>query len=441
MTHSPSRATIPSAFSLNRPDHGSAPRLSGAKSHLFQPPRSPSASSSLYLTRSMTSTGFDTELGSVGRKRSRGDYTEMEDSWGKGSIDMDSHSPMPFVNTRYALAGGMDAPTLAAGRDTDMDGSAYSDVAYRRKLGGYGAEAGPDYFLDGSSRDANDRPSVPSLRPYHSEGWSKTAFQVVGGVVGKVWEFCKANAFGGFHAGGGKGYTMPNTTYVDNDDFWENEKVMGLGLAEDPTLPGRFPAEDFIPDYMDRATPDMTPPRAAKRRQVSANRDEITKNWVVVPPSPPPPTPSRPLPKLSRYSQPTASSASRRSTASRPITRPGLLPHRPLQSRPSHAGSPTLHSNHGASFASPRSSPNSKIPRPSSRNSHSRAGSVDSPAAAEARRWAALKRKEEREADESIKRLDAQLKAMIKQGKEALGTKVEILDDDGEDVGVPKWAV
>ncbi|KAH9217159.1 hypothetical protein DL95DRAFT_387009, partial [Leptodontidium sp. 2 PMI_412] len=55
----------------------------------------------------------------------------------------------------------------------------------------------------------------------------------------------------------------------------------------------------------------------------------------------------------------------------------------------------------------------------------------ESPAAKEAKRWATLKRKEEREADESIRRLDAQLKAMIREGKEALGTKIEVdIEDD-----------
>jgi hypothetical protein len=61
---------------------------------------------------------------------------------------------------------------------------------------------------------------------------------------------------------------------------------------------------------------------------------------------------------------------------------------------------------------------------------------VDSPAAKEAARWAALKKKEEREADQSIRRLDAQLKAMIREGKEALGTKIEVqIDTDDDDLG------
>ena len=60
----------------------------------------------------------------------------------------------------------------------------------------------------------------------------------------------------------------------------------------------------------------------------------------------------------------------------------------------------------------------------------------------EAARWAALKKKEEREQDESLRRLDRQLKDLIREGKEALGTKVEVeVEDDG--VRTPssrKWA-
>ncbi|KUJ06509.1 uncharacterized protein LY89DRAFT_542607, partial [Mollisia scopiformis] len=95
----------------------------------------------------------------------------------------------------------------------------------------------------------------------------------------------------------------------------------------------------------------------------------------------------------------------------------------------------------GASYASPRSPQNSgsKIPRRTgSPLGHTRNGggsmgaNTESPAAKEAKRWAALKRKEEREADESIRRLDAQLKAMIREGKEALGTKIEVELDEEE---------
>jgi hypothetical protein len=69
---------------------------------------------------------------------------------------------------------------------------------------------------------------------------------------------------------------------------------------------------------------------------------------------------------------------------------------------------------------------------------------VESPAAREAARWAALKKKEEREADQSISRLDAQLKAMIREGKEALGTRIEVeIDANDDEFGVrgKKWAI
>jgi len=54
----------------------------------------------------------------------------------------------------------------------------------------------------------------------------------------------------------------------------------------------------------------------------------------------------------------------------------------------------------------------------------------------EAQRYAERMRREVKQTDASIKRLNEQLKAMIKEGKEALGSKVEIVDDEHEmDVG------
>lgn len=61
-----------------------------------------------------------------------------------------------------------------------------------------------------------------------------------------------------------------------------------------------------------------------------------------------------------------------------------------------------------------------------------------SPLSPETQRFMAERKREERHADASIRRLNEQLKAMIKEGKEALGTKVEVLDDldvDMEDEG------
>jgi hypothetical protein len=53
-----------------------------------------------------------------------------------------------------------------------------------------------------------------------------------------------------------------------------------------------------------------------------------------------------------------------------------------------------------------------------------------SPASIEAQRYAARIKKEEQEADESIRRFNAQLQAMIREGKEALGTRIEVDEVD-----------
>jgi len=409
-------------------------------------------------------------VSNAGRKRSRVDYfneerevAQKEKEWSLGEVMGGvPESPMPFVNTRYKIKGGLDTPGLKR-EEEDLGRSEYSDVGYRRELSGresglLGEETGgyQSFLPLDLERESSGRSRRSSGRRFDAgagDGWSKTALEVVGGMVGKVWEFCKMGAgFRGFTAGGGKGYkvrhsttrTTTETSYftlepTEESSFWTDEKITSSWEQEGTLLPGRFPEEHLIADYMDRPTPEVSPERPVKRRQISTNSgDDLTRNWVVVP-APKVHTPApKPQPQLrgpARYSMPTASSASRRSVVPRPSSRASTVaPRRPTLQRVSHAGSPALNANHGASFASPRSPGGSKIPRAT----NSPMGSVrltdgdfkpESPAAKEAARWAAVKRKEEREADVTIRRLDAQLKAMIREGKEALGTKVEIEDD------------
>jgi hypothetical protein len=389
-------------------------------------------------------------------------------------------SPQPFVNTRYALAGGMDTPSLAAARDAELGTESYNDVGYRRSLGDverptttqiglFGEHEGPSLFPmeQDFGREANGRPRYGDSP--RTAAWSKTAISVAGAVVGKVWEFCRNSTaiFSGFHAGGGTGYRLNPEDTARNFEVIEEEKHGYNGDGRESTpLPGQYPTEEleFIGDYMDHPTPDNTPPRASKRRQVSYNsnptpntENELAKNWVVVPPTMSTPSKSQ-VRGLARYSMPTSSSSARRSVmanTSRPASRaafstaPRVKPH--LTSRVSHAGSPALNPARGASYASPRHSPStsisgSKIPIVATSNarvgSPSRVMAADSPAAKEAARWAALKRKEEREQDESLRRLDRQLKDLIREGKEALGTKIEVeIEDDVKPVtGARKWA-
>lgn len=391
----------------------------------------------------------------------------MTDDWEKENNgyaeDWVPASPKPFVNTRYQLAGGMDSPTLAA--HAQEDERVYVDTGYRRSLsdmeepkgqvdtrrGLFGESEGSNYFA--LEREANGRGrGYPDKR---SSGWGKGAYSVVGAVVGKAWDFCRAGAtlFTGFKAGGGQAYndfgSVARFNTMENEHNWESEKQdVVFGDREATPVPGRFPEDDFIPDYMDSVIPDDSPVRPSKRRQVSGGfRDEeIAKNWVVVqnPPSRPAPPQihNRVLPRPS--AQPVLAPRRTIVPASRPASRAGFSSsaRRSIAPRVSHAGSPALSSNRGASFASPRSpAPSSRIPRASPMRDVKRTHQ-ESPAESEARQWRALKKREEREADESIRRLDAQLKAMIREGKEALGTKVEVLDDDLEDDGSKhRWAL
>jgi hypothetical protein len=430
----------------------------------------------------------------VGRKRSRLDYTvdsyatpatPMED-WSNGmdtidsmarSENMDPGSPIPFVNTRYQLAGGLDTPSAAAAAAHEAGASEYAEVGYRKTLGDtrktYEGGHSPYFPTTPTAQftDGNGRPRIQGYEP-RNVGWSKVAIEVVGGVVGKVWEFCKAGAFRGFTAGGGKAYndqSQPHTP-LENDsrlhDTTEKDPMFVDGTDRDFTpIPGQFTDDDFISDYLDRRTLESTPPRPSKRLQLNNEEGELARNWIMVPNTPgavsKAPTPhSRPT-QPARYSMPTASSSGRR-LAGTPSTRPvasranirrSLLPHTHTRaSTVSHAGSPSLHATRPASYASPRSPGGSQIPVPSKsvplspqKKNFSNLSNQNiqyakaSPASIEAQKWAAKRKKEEMEQDESIRRLNAQLKDMIRQGKEALGTRVEVEDlrDElvGEEVG------
>ncbi|PQE23244.1 MFS transporter protein [Rutstroemia sp. NJR-2017a BVV2] len=503
MSYFPYSENMPGAFNL---DH-EATHLSGAKSNMFLPPETPSvsATSSLYLTRS---TDMITAI--TGRKRNRVEPAQYPKDENEDDRElMTPGSPMPFVNTKYRLAGGLDTPQQELqNRDLRRD-SDYGDIGYRKQLD----EVKEDFEMDGNgadqlSRDENGRPRI---RAKASEGWIKPVVDVVGGVVGKVWEFCTKGAFRGFQAGGGKAYTFGSSQPIENNPSqfnfatngttWDYEK----SPERDGTpVPGGFPdvIEDYLdPDYKPR---EASPPRPAKRRQLSfvatPGQDEMSRNWVVIPTPQPEPQaqPSYPMlppvpagafaaapsqnakPRLqqrssiARYTMPTSSSANRRQYGNsnsntspsipRPLSRAGSYSHIPPPRRPTLQSTPRVsqqnapytptpaaasnpYINNNPSFSTPRQSPShptkhspspsvsSRIPRWTPNSPKLAAANMnESPAAKEARLWQAKKLQEEREADEAIRRLDNQLKAMIREGQEALGKKVDVEGAGGMDV-------
>lgn len=433
-----------SASVYERPIPSKSHIRSGSRSHFFQPPNTSSASTP--LQQSTYDFRFQHEGASPTKRSSRNDSLQSNLStpqsitsgaWSSMSSHIpstteasDVTSPAPFVNTRYRLAGGLDTPSRAIALGYE-DARGAPDFTFRRG-GRTDNTASPpeDYFgrmplaleHEGNGRSRANFPQT------QNEGWGKAVVSAVAGVAGKVWDFCTAGAFGGFQAGGTQGQTPGGTssssydTQNDQSSIWQDISPSASNIIDSKqpsaSVPGGYPDADSSP------SPDRTPSCAGKRP-----RYHSSSSWIMVPPNittsretSPSRVTSRKLPSLA--STPSA----RRPASSAGLCRP-ILP----VSRPSLTQLPT---NRPASSASTRS------PLPSPRRaSHRRTSSYttngitdefppgvapESPMSAEAQRFAAKVRKREKEEERTLKGFNDRLKAMIKEGKEALGTKFEI---------------
>ncbi|KAI4133376.1 MAG: hypothetical protein LQ338_000276 [Usnochroma carphineum] len=397
----------------------------GAKSYFFQPPASSAAET---LHQSSTSIQSHDLTPNICRKRSRHQYSLSDSatpcsvpnrSWivPSGSSTPLVASPAPFVNTQYRLAGGLDTPTSALATSLDLnngDGSSPNMMLRRGSRSKSRGISREDYFgriPTALPREANGRPRIRNQ--YSSRhGWEGTVYSILG-AAGRVWDFCKASAFRGFYAGRDPGYAMepPANPAAEGNLQWHDldEKEFEFDVSGGRNaIPGRFPEEDFIEDYM--LQNHSTPPRAAKKIQRSKGEGEMRENWVMVGRNSVGSRDGSPVRLSARKLPP--SNASGRRPISRAEKRPFVSAHRP--SLTSHAGSPRMRSDRPSSFApsrSPVTSPNR-----------------ESPVSVEVQRHAARIRRRELEEEANLKRFNQQLKAMIREGKEALRTTVEVED-------------
>lgn len=203
-------------------------------------------------------------------------------------------------------------------------------------------------------------------------GWGRTVIK----AVGKVLDFCWSGAFRGFYAGGGQAYAMtagsaPQLDHSSSPSAGKDNTFSPHGAHLTP-IPGQFPDED------------------------------IRRNWVVVPTDSNDPFVDASSPSLRprKFHQ-----------TSSPRRRPAVTPRMGRRVVRSSTRPSTPTKNQG-------------LPSPRSR---------DGPASADVQRYAAQMRRKERQEDASIARLNKQLQAMIREGKEALGTTVEVDDMDMED--------
>jgi hypothetical protein len=212
-------------------------------------------------------------------------------------------------------------------------------------------------------------------------GWGRTVIN----AVGKVLDLCWSGAFRGFYAGGGRGYDMAagpgqhldpdawqSPSSVEKDNTFSSHNKVHL-----TPIPGQYPEED------------------------------VDRSWVVVPTESQDPFVDTSSPSLR---------ARRAYQASSPRRRPAQIPR--LNKRAAYSS--------GARPSTPTKSPTKSPGLPSPR-------SKDTPGSAEVQRYAAQLRRKERQEDASIRRLNKQLQNMIREGKEALGTTVDVGDLDMED--------
>ncbi|GAP82806.1 hypothetical protein SAMD00023353_0103380 [Rosellinia necatrix] len=493
-----SQILMSGAFHFDLPNSGGGgggrgTPFSGVHPGIFRPPTSPSLSSSMHLGGSTASlqSGAPTPISNAKRKRFGGGDQTLISDWAvtgdshfstdhiiDGRSDFDLHTT--GYERRYVLAGQMETPNQAIQHDFGhFEDSVYSDIDYRRALG-------PKRSRDDVDSSTNMHMDVDADSQI-SSGWSSYAINTIGGVFGKVWEFCRTGAFRGFHAGGGAGYELSEAT--------GQHPARGLS----PTF-GGYAQPDYPPSYYEPDTPESTPPPPAKRRQISYGTptDELRKNWVMID------EPANATRQPSLASRASSRRLVQRTAApslvrriSKPVSRlntPGYNRHSLL--RPGSASSGPVSSHETASFASFRSpeqspvmkaqapsripipslpqSPNalpashsvhqpSRIPSPSpyAKRGHRKSQSSVSAALgpsikitkrdsfyevhdntprldAKAKNLAAKRLKEEMEADLRINDFNSRLKDMIRQGKEALGTTYEVESfDDGGQIGDP----
>lgn len=378
-----------------------------------------------------------------------------------------TESPPAFVNTAYRIAGGLDTPTAARLEAEEIHEEHVRELDYRPNRMTLTARQEPASYFPWTpvtlARAAHvGRKRARSIDP---PGWSRAVVNLVGGVAEKVFNFCWNGAFRGFQAGGGQAYTVRcgRPAVVDQNAWMDggekvnvfNKYYEGRPYHDLTPVPGQFPEEGFIKEYMSQ-------PQAHQAHQVAepvTPEDEggntLTNNWVVVDDTISAREQDRSPGSLTHQISRSASKPQSASASKVSLTAAGKRP-RLAPSRSSLAGSLGSSGMRPASFAPSRATPrrsganSTNLPETTSRGHNRSRPSIASPRRAteagprqsfstpsspDVERFAKQMRRKEKREDESIQRLNRQLQDMIKEGREALGTRVEVEDDPDEGGG------
>jgi hypothetical protein len=381
------------------------------------------------------------------------------------NTSLEAESPAPLVNIDYRIAGGSDTPRAYEEQESDLD----QDYRMSR-FTITSAARNHDYDPRTPAplaREGNGRKRGHDLQE-SPRGWDipRTIWALTGGAALKVASFAwsTGKAFTGFRAGGGTAYNYPG--FADQSWMAVDEKEQdpfdasfhGLRDRTGTPIPGEFPDDvsridaRYIENYMsdpaahqrrrdniEIQTPTLQGYAGTVTATTSTLKSRNGDSWVMVPPQG-----TREASPTRRHKKPIGSGSGSAITSlgSRPTSRASLAGNgsRPkLQPRSSITN---------ASYASPRGGNLRSAPlddttntfssshRPGHRRSRTSiasprresASTAPANASPDVLLYSRKLRSKEKKIDNSMRRLNSQLEDMIREGKEALGTKIEVRD-------------
>ncbi|KAF2684358.1 hypothetical protein K458DRAFT_442777 [Lentithecium fluviatile CBS 122367] len=350
-------------------------------------------------------------------------HTPGADSWTQSlSYSRSSHvkSPPPLANDRYELAGGTEGMDRFVRHNDDYDD--YLNLKHQRGMWSVPTSPpiGPQPQLA-----VDDFTTQNGAKPW----MVNSIMNIVGGVAGKLFQFCTV-PFRGFQAGGGKAYT-----------FEANGEVAArLGLQDDPffghsarpiqqPLPGNFPEDDY--GVLSIESIEDERPRMSKRQRTGDSWVVVEQDGAMISRPSTPRLSERRVPSHTRSPSQIPRPVSRAGASTPNVKRPSLIPI-------SRRSTMDRRSLHGASNAATQSE---ATPRCYSRQSYgspvlfeNKTNKAKSPLPPESQRLINKMRREEFEDDARLRRMSSQMTDMLREAQEALGRKIEIddgyLDDD-----------
>lgn len=338
---------------------------------------------------------------------------------------LDCATPAPLANTDYCLFGGLDTPGAWSEQRLERADELDAERDYRHNR--FAGPLGTSRHDHGETVSGMKQEQTLSDQQYATSrnGWyiRKAAWALTGGLAGKIFNFCWNTTFQGFHAGGGQAYTDYAETVTGRGPSYANDGF----LRKRAHIPGSYPSGTDSTDGKEQRSVEpsrsSTTPTTYARH---ASEDSVAKdNWVFIEHNRPQDHDQSPIRQRSK--------ASMAGSGRYELTQPARAP-----------------TSQTASFASPRrtTSAAAVYTRPSSAGKRSRASvaspsrrqtslavSPSSPVSPEIESYQRKRRKEDKRQDQSLRRLNAQLQDMIREGQQALGSKIEIVDDHDTDEG------